>query len=87
MILFLCTNLVKLPLSFSVVSTSRMMHTMQRDEVQCKELDMFNVSKRHKKLNTTGCLSLSIDRMPNEGKYDWEILIGLTLNYCNCYYL
>lgn len=48
---------------------------------------MFNISKRHKKLNTTGCLSLSIDRMPNEGKYDWEILIGLTLNYCNCYYL
>lgn len=39
-------------------------------EVQCKELDLFDVPKRidKKKLDTTGCLSLSTKRMPNEGK-------------------
>lgn len=80
-------NLVKLPLFFSVVSTSRVMHTLQRYEVQCKELDMFNISKKNqKKLNITGRLSLSINRMPNEGKYDWKILIELTFNYCNWWY-
>lgn len=80
-------NLVKLPLFFSVVSTSRIMHTLQRYEVQCKELDMFNISKKNqKKLNITGRLSLSINRMPNEGKYDWKILIEFTFNYCNWWY-
>lgn len=86
LISFLCTNLVKFPLSCSEVSTSRMMDTLLSYEVQCKGLDVFNVSKRHKKLNTTGCFSLSINKMPNEGKYDWKTLVGLTLNYCNfCY--
>lgn len=39
-------------------------------EVQYKELDLFDVPKRRdkKKLCATGCLSLSINRMPNEGK-------------------
>lgn len=44
-------------------------------EVQCKGFDWFNVPKRRdkKKLDGTGCLSLSINRMPdrvnNIGKF------------------
>jgi len=39
-------------------------------EVQWKELDLFNVPKRRdkKKLDTTGCLRLSNNKMSNEGK-------------------
>lgn len=48
---------------------------------------MVDVSKRRDKmkLNTTGCHSLSTNRIPNEGKYNWKTLIELTLNfnYCN----